>query len=746
MRARFFLIAAVLIVIIATLGCGGGGGTGTTITPVQGGQTAVQVSPNSVDVRLGTTQQFNAIVTGTSNQGVTWAVNSIAGGNAANGTISATGLYTPPATIPAGTISVTATSTQTTTASGTSTVRLLNPVPVIVSVLVTQVAPGTYTLSIMGSGFITGTQISVDGQLFNVTVNSSTQAIATVTVSAGQTLSSTISAANPAPGATNSNSVTVNVTNAAIDANLTAAARFLDQATFGYTRGDVQRVAQIGMNAWIDEQFAVAPSPWPNIPTDAVRSDGSIGFPQHCQNAGLTCAQMVFYQNALAGPDQLRQRVAWALQQIWVISAVTVNRGDAHMYYLRTMNSVALDNYLTVMRRVTLSPSMGWFQDTANNDGTDSTLPNENYARELLQLFTIGTVMLNDDGTVQVDGLGQPIPTYQESVVQNYARVNTGWTFRARAGVTQIWNQRANNNVDWNADLISIEAQHDRGAKTVLGGAVLPANQDAPAELDQGLGIIFNHTNVPPFVSRMLIQRLVTSNPSSQYIARVSAVFRDNGAGVRGDMRAIVKAILLDPEARRGDSSTVPSTALNDGKLKEPLLYVTGIMRGLNAAPTSAAPAIPSNTNVFALALAGPGSAPPYAAAMGENVLFSPTVFNFYSPDHVIPGTALYGPEFQIHTTATANMRANFVDAVVRNSIGGGTTVSAAITGYAAFSGAPAHLVERLNQDFMRGQMAAATRARIITAVSAIPAASTTARARTAIYLVVTSPHYQALP
>lgn len=746
MRKRVYELFVVLLVCMLHGACGGGGSTTTRTTQAQT-PISLSLAPSSANVRLGTTQQFTASVTGSVNTTVNWSVNGVAGGNSTAGTINASGLYTPPAAIPgSGAITVTATLAANASTTGSATVTLLNPTPQILSAISAQVTPGTYTLSVAGTGFVSGSVITVDGQPVTTTAASATRLSATVNVNSGRTQSNTVAVENPAPGASTSNAVAVNITRAAIDANLTAAARFLEQATFGYTRADVQRVAQIGPATWINEQFDIAPSQWPNIPIDVVGSDGTVGFPQHCRNAGLTCAQMVFYQNALTGSDQLRQRVAWALQQIWVVSAVTVNRGDAHMYYMRTMNSLAFDNYLNIMKRVTLSPGMGWFQDIANNDGTENTLPNENYARELLQLFTIGTVMLNEDGSLQVDSNGMQISTYPESVVQNFARVNTGWTFRARSGVTQIWNQRPNNNVDWNADMVPIEAQHDRGQKTVLGGAVLPANQDAAPELDQALRIIFDHPNVGPFVSRMLIQRLVTSNPSPQYIARVAAKFRDNGQGVRGDMKAVIKAILLDEEARRGDTSPLPLSAMADGKLKEPVLYVTGTLRALGAVPVAASPAVPSNTNTFALALASAGSTPPYAAAMSQNVLFSPTVFNFYSPDYVIPGTAKFGPEFQLHTTATTTLRSNFADAAVRNSVGGGTTVSAALNAYSALAAHPDHLVERLNQDFMRGQMGDAMRRRIVEAVSAVAGSASTSRVRTALYLVITSPQYQAQP
>jgi hypothetical protein len=243
--------------------------------------------------------------------------------------------------------------------------------------------------------------------------------------------------------------------------------------------------------------------------------------------------------------------------------------------------------------------------------------------------------------------------------------------------------------------------------------------------LDGALLDIFNHPNVPPFVSRGLIQQLVTSNPSPAYISRIAAVFKDNGAGVRGDMKAIIKAILLDPEARRGDTPAVANAA--DGHLSEPVLFEAGLLRALNASA--------SDANSFASSLAA------FGQNMGQRVLYPGSVFSYFSPDWVISGTNLYGPEFQIHTTATTVIRQNFVDSVVRNAVGGGLAID--LTPYVNLAGSPQQLVDTLDNVLTRGELSTTTKQAIVSAVTAVPSTNPQARARTAVYLVATSSTYQ---
>ena len=249
-----------------------------------------------------------------------------------------------------------------------------------------------------------------------------------------------------------------------------------------------------------------------------------------------------------------------------------------------------------------------------------------------------------------------------------------------------------------------------------------PAGQTAAQDLDGALDNIFNHPNLPPFVSRELIQHLVTSNPSPAYIQRVTEVFKNNGASVRGDMKAVLTAILLDPEARRGDDSTTANAG--DGHLQEPILYITGLLRAFGAASDGAN-------------LSGQG------AGMGQNALFPGSVFNFFSPNFVIPGTSLYGPEFQILTTATTLNRANFVNTFVFGSLGSTTTVN--FGSYASQASNPSALLDSLNTLMLHGAMTADMKTSILTAMQAVPAGTNQAlqQAQAAIYLIGTSSQYQ---
>ncbi len=437
----------------------------------------------------------------------------------------------------------------------------------------------------------------------------------------------------------------------------------------------------------------------------------------------MSCLQQNWFRNALQGQDQLRQRTAFTLSQIWVISGITINTPAAYNPYIKLLNNDSFTTYDKLMKDVTLSPQMGWYLDMANSaKAVNGAIANENYARELMQLFTLGTELLNDDGTPKLDVGGHIIATYDQPTIQAFARAFTGWTYKAASGPQGF--PSSTSQADWNSSMVPFDVQHDTGAKTLLNGTVLPAAQSTQQDLNGALANIFAHPNVPPFVSKQLIQHLVTSNPSPAYVARISAVFKNNGSNVRGDLKAVIKAILLDPEARGGDTTASP---VGFGHLREPVFFVTSSLRGLSFNVT--------DQNLFAFALASSGS------SMGQNVLFSPSVFNYFPPDYIVPGTTVLGPEFAIQTTSTTLTRANFVDTVVRNGL-----VSQGISfDFSGFRGLPAdQLTEQLNQKFLHGQMSAAMKNSIISTLSHLPASSDPdVQARTAIYLVLTSSQFQ---
>lgn len=508
--------------------------------------------------------------------------------------------------------------------------------------------------------------------------------------------------------------------------------RFLEQSTFGPTPSLIQHVQQAGFNAFLTEQFNAPVSQYPAIAppasTNATTQCGQTtdtGY-QACvrDNFSMYPNQVAFFKNALnrsVTSDQLRQRVAFALGQIFVTSGLDVNLAYAMREYQQMLMNDAFTNYRQILYNVTLSPMMGHYLNMANNNRPiGANTPNENYAREVLQLFSIGLYQLNQDGTLKLDLSGQPIPTYDQETIEGFAYTFTGWTYPLAPGAAP----RNNNPAYYLGQMYVVPQNHATTAKELLDGYVIAATQtatqeSATRELNQAIDNIFNHPNVGPFVARLLIQHLVTSNPSPAYVARVAAAFNNNGQNVRGDMKAVIKAILFDPEAR-GDIKTDPAY----GHLREPVLYVTGVLRALNATSD--------------------GDLNPQTSPMGQNLFYTPSVFNYYSPNYKLPGREIYGPEFGIQTTAAAINRANFINTVTYSRINtatGGTSVD--LSALQAVAGDPPRLVATLDALLMRNSMSPAMRGVVTAAVTNIPAANTLQRAQAAFYLVATSSQYQ---
>jgi uncharacterized protein (DUF1800 family) len=509
--------------------------------------------------------------------------------------------------------------------------------------------------------------------------------------------------------------------------------RFLEQSTFGPTPALSQHLQQIGFNAFLNEQFSAPVTQYPVLTplasTNSTTVCGQTTDPNYNQcirdNFTMYPNQVAFFKNALnqsVTSDQLRQRVAFALSQIFVTSALDVNLAYAMREYQQLLLNDAFTNYRQILYDVTLSPMMGHYLNMANNNKpAGANTPNENYAREVLQLFSIGLYQLNQDGTPKLDANGQPIPTYDQETVEGFAYTFTGWTYQPIPGATP----RNNNPSYFAGQMYVVPQNHATTMKELLDGYQIPASKEvatvasANQELNQAIDNIFNHPNVGPFISRQLIQHLVTSNPSPAYVGRVAAVFNDNGQGVRGDMKAVIRAILFDPEAR-GDVKTAP----NYGHLREPVLYITGILRAMNAASDGD---LNGQTN-----------------PMGQNLFYSPSVFNYYSPDYKLPGKEMYGPEFGILTTAAAITRANFVNTITYGRIGtapNGTSIN--LSALQSVSNNPAQLVATLDALLMHNSMSPAMRGVITAAVTNIPATNTLARAQAGLYLVATSSQYQ---
>jgi uncharacterized protein (DUF1800 family) len=513
------------------------------------------------------------------------------------------------------------------------------------------------------------------------------------------------------------------------------ATRFLEQATFGPTASDISRVQSIGFDAYLNEQFSTGATGYPGFsyvtptaPTDCKRDPAAPTGPASlCARDNYTIFQIQrrFFINALTAPDQLRQRVAFALSQIFVVSDTEINAAYGMAAYQNMLLKNAFGNFRALLTDVTLSPVMGNYLDMVNNDKPNPVRgaePNENYARELLQLFSIGINKLNLDGTPQMDSQGNPATTYDEDVIEGYAHLFTGWTYAPRPGTDSKWT----NPINYEGAMVSFPSHHDTAAKQILDGKLLPAGQTPEQDFSDGLDAIFYHPNVGPFISKQLIQRLVTSNPTPQYVARVATVFNNNGQGQRGDMRAVIKAILLDAEAR-GDTKT----DARYGHLREPAIYMTSILRSLGG----------QSDGVYLRS---------QASTMEQDIFSPPSVFNYFPPDYEIPETNVVGPEFGILNTSTALNRVNFVYRLV---YGNGAAADATVTGstgtkldlsflqpYAADADV---LVAQLNQRLMHGTLSAGAHAAIAQAVNRIAATDSTNRVRMAVYLLATSLQYQ---
>lgn len=521
--------------------------------------------------------------------------------------------------------------------------------------------------------------------------------------------------------------------------------RFLEQATFGPTDELDHRIRRIGIRTWLAEQFGKpypsVQNPYPDIPLKPNNIETGCPFPRGTLDYALCVrthysmypVQTWFFKEAFYGEPQLRHRVAWALSQLWVTSFPTV-RQSSHMFaYHKVLSDHSFGNYRDLMEAMTLNPAMGDYLDMARSTKNN---PNENYAREILQLFTIGLFMLNQDGTLQLDESNDPIPTYDQETVNNFTKVLTGWTF-CNVGCPNS----TLGAVNFKDPLVLNQNNHDITSKVLLDypNAVnrnIPAGLNGNAEMDVALDNIFYHPNVGPFVGRFLIQHLVASDPTPAYVSRVAAAFNNNGNGVRGDMKAVIRAILLDPEAR-GDEKTDP----NFGKLREPVQLMTNFYRQLNVASANGTQQ-------------SDGYVPHVAAYMSQNPFGAPTVFNYYPPNYVIPGTSLLAPEFGLMNTGSSIARANvgtilsFSNIPVDNRNPPNSPFGTSIkiddlipVAQADLTGN--QLMDRLDHKFMHGTMSPAMRNTILQAVLAVPAEAPDFRVRTALFLIASSSQYQ---
>ena len=544
--------------------------------------------------------------------------------------------------------------------------------------------------------------------------------------------------------------------------------RFLEQASWGPTPAEVARVKAMGFMAYLNEQFNLPPtnsakgSNYPDLvfPLDDPTQQCPTSNPADPNYNQTVCLrdnytmyplQRTFFSNALYGNDQLRQRVAFALHQILVVSANSeVNRPSWMTPYLQSLDRNAFGDYKTLLNEITLTPAMGEYLDMRLSTRTS---PNENFAREVLQLFSIGTAALNPDGTPQRDAQGNTIPTYTQADITEFTRVFTGWNFTTAlgAGITNYRDPMAPRGGQ----------NHDAGGKTLLNGFSIPACTSttsaqnvacAQSDMAAVMSHIANHPNVGPFLSKQLIQHLVTSNPSPAYVARVAKVFNNDCSGlypqgcsnVRGNLKLVVQNILLDPEAR-GDVKTDP----NYGKLREPAQYINGFLRAFNVKSFDK---LSTSDGVL-----GNRSTTDFTGSLDQPIFQPPTVFSYYQPGYEVPGTKLLGPAFGILSTTTTLRRANNINTLVFTGVSNNASPTAAspdrprgtsinLADLQALAGNPIDVVNALDTLLLHGTMHPQMRTSIVTAMNAINDADITTRnqkrARTAAYLVATSSQY----
>jgi uncharacterized protein (DUF1800 family) len=513
----------------------------------------------------------------------------------------------------------------------------------------------------------------------------------------------------------------------ATDAKRRDAARLLLQASFGpRSVADIDDVAGRTSAAWLEAQFAM---PW-NAHAGylaALRSQNIKVEEQHIFE--------VIWQNMMFADARLRARVALALSEIMVVSNIAPDQDtDALAGWMDTLYKNAFGNYRTLLRDVTLQPAMGYYLNMLGNDKEDLTsgrMPSENYAREVLQLFSIGLVELNADGTPKRDTTGKTIPTYDQSVVQGFAKVFTGWSFGGNdTTFSDGFNPPKQN---WMVEMQAWPSHHSTSTKLLLGGVTLPAGQTPERDLNDALDNIANHPNVGPFMSKRLIQFLVTSNPSTGYVSRVVGVWNNNGSGVRGDLKSVVRAILLDDEARSPATAAVASA--NYGKLREPMVRFVHFANAMGAKSKGGRNSI--------WWLDSPDD------ALGQTPLLAASVFNFFSPFYSRAGSiaqaGLASPEFQNATDTQVVGSTNFFSRLIRDGGIGfdeANRVDFDTTSWLADAATTAKLIERINLVLFAGGISANTQTIIEKAINAFPANERNNRVQAALNLAVIAPEF----
>ena len=448
--------------------------------------------------------------------------------------------------------------------------------------------------------------------------------------------------------------------------DLYGASRFLSQASLGATYEDIELVSQIGIEQWLEDQIAMPPSSYKDtyneIYQKAYHKIGeAYGYDSYnIERKGWEHMPSTFYEKVLKEEDVLRHKVAYALSQIFVISirvSTFSRRGKGLADYYDILYKGAFDNFHDILTDVSLHPVMGFYLSHFQNkkaDPTTGSLPDENYAREIMQLFTIGLFEMNNDGSYKLDANGEQIPTYDIEDIQEMAKVFTGlcgdkWNLDAYPNNTGSPGfNRGSNAYDFTVPMAMYESYHETGPKRMIDGSVLPSGQSGMKDVEDAIAVLFNHDNVAPFISIRLIQQLVKSNPSPEYIERIATIFNDNGQGVKGDLEAVVCAILIDPEARDCAWLNHPKS----GRLRQPVERLTNLFTALNVTTPSGDIWYNDNGHIF--------------DKLEQSFLASPSVFNFFTPFYAesefVAANNMVSPEFQILTSTTAIRSINTVE------------------------------------------------------------------------------------
>lgn len=743
------------------------GGTFASQAQVYG---AIDLWPRNSTVEIGGTKSFGAYVPITPNN-VEWLVNGIPGGDVTLGTISASGLYRAPSAAPMNSVlTITARSTAFPATTASTSLTVTRPYPWLWSISPSSLQTGSFSISLNGNNFAADSVVTANGMDLPTTYVSKTRLTATGMASSAGTIAFAVR--HPGPGAVKGNSVNAAVQAASVTVSVSpgsatvllgqtqsfaatvtgsantavvwsvvggsvngvidalgnymapallpspaqlkvrassaahpsaygeatvqlvappsalpslAVARYLEQSSFGPHDTSIAQVQSLGIPGHLDWQFSLPAS---TIPTPSGNSVGAL--------------QQWILHHYTAAPDQLRQRVIYALSQILVVSANKQVYADAMLPWMRALSLHAFGNYKDLLRDVTRSSSMGKYLDLAN-----STKPgigggaNENFARELLQLFTIGLWKLKPDGTQDLGPGGSPVSTYTQEDVAQLSLALTGWTYATPPGGIAF----SQNHEYHGAPMETRPALHATGSKTVLG-EVIPAGQTVEQDLESVLTLLMNHPNTAPFISLRLIRSLVASNPSGAYVTRVAQVFQNTG----GNLREVVRAILLDEEAR-------PESPPSDfGRLKEPLLQVSGFLRALNGQFN------PHQQLTYLFAY------------MAQSPLNPPSVFSWFSPLHRVPRSPLFGPEFQIYTPTESVLRGNLFHYILNSGAG---DFSIDLSPYQPFGNDMPGLVELANQRLLRERMPAGMKQVLIDA--ATPGYDARTRIETVLYLTALS-------